>query len=149
MKQKALTYKATMHRLKSMFFYQLTPLSNNHVLMSYLGGFYLESWFSWLGGRVQKTLKRRRKETEQKRWIMKRKNNEEYKESQMTTINIFGFTFYIQNYILLESLVWKKAIYTITFYLQFLFVAGYLKRSNDTLELNIHKHTNYNIIEYT
>ena len=29
----------------------------------------------------------------------------------------------------------KKRVYSITFYLQFLCVAGYLKRSNDTLEL--------------
>ena len=41
----------------------------------------------------------------------------------------------------------KKAVYAITFYLQFSCVARYLKRSNDTLELNIHKYTNYNIIE--
>ena len=32
-------------------------------------------------------------------------------------------------------------------YLQFLCTAGYLKRSNDTPNLNIHKYTNYNIIE--
>ena len=40
----------------------------------------------------------------------------------------------------------KKLVYTITFYLQFLCVAGYLKRSNDATKLNIHKYTNYNII---
>ena len=33
------------------------------------------------------------------------------------------------------------------FYLQFLCVGGYLKHSNDTSKLNIHKYTNYNIIE--
>ena len=33
------------------------------------------------------------------------------------------------------------------FYLHSLCVAGYLKYSNDTPKLNIHKHTNYNIIE--
>ena len=29
---------------------------------------------------------------------MKRNKNEEYRESQITTINIFGFTFYIKKY---------------------------------------------------
>ena len=33
------------------------------------------------------------------------------------------------------------------FYLQSLCVAGYLKYSNDAPKLNIHKYTNYNIIE--
>ena len=36
---------------------------------------------------------------------MKRKKNEEYKESQITTINISGFNFYVKNYILLDSIV--------------------------------------------
>ena len=39
----ALTYKATMHKLKSMPFYQLTLLSNSLALKSYLSGIYLES----------------------------------------------------------------------------------------------------------
>ena len=34
--------------------------------MSYLSGVYLESWFSRLGGGVPKTLKKRRKHTEEK-----------------------------------------------------------------------------------
>ena len=55
-----------MHMLKLTFFDQLPLLSNNHVLMSYLRGIYLGSWFSWLVGGVQKTLKRRRKQTEEK-----------------------------------------------------------------------------------
>ena len=52
--------------LKLTFFDQLPLLSNNHVLMSYLRGIYLGSWFSWLVGGVQKTLKRRRKQTKEK-----------------------------------------------------------------------------------
>ena len=48
---------------------------------------------------------------------------------------------------LLESTIWKKVVYTIMFYLQFLCVGGYLKHSNDISKLNIHKYTNYNIIE--
>ena len=61
-------------------------------------------------------------------------------------MKIFDFTFYIKIYILLEYIVWKKVVYIITFYLQFLCVARYMKRSNDTSELNIHNN-NYNIIE--
>ena len=38
---------------------------------------------------------------------MKTKKNEEYKESQITTISIFGFTFFIKNYILLKNIVVK------------------------------------------
>ena len=51
------------------------------------------------------------------------------------------------NYNLLENIIWKKVVYTIKFYLQFLYVAGYLKHSNDAPYLNIHKYTNYNRIE--
>ena len=71
---------------------------------------------------------------------MKRKKNEEYEESQITTTLVL-------NYILLENIIWKKVVYTTKFYLQFLSAAGYLKHSNDTSNLNIHKYTNYNIIE--
>ena len=53
-------------KLKPMFFSQLTLLSNNVVLTSYLSGIYLESWFSWLWGGVQKISKKRRKQTEEK-----------------------------------------------------------------------------------
>ena len=87
-----------MHRLKPMFFSQLTLLSNNLVLTSYLGGTHLESWFSWLGRETQKTLKKKKK-ADRKHWKMKRKKNKEYKESQIITINIFGFNFSIEKYI--------------------------------------------------
>ena len=91
----------------------------------------------------------KKKEIEEKHWKMKRKKTEERKESQsqITAINIFGFTFYIKNYILLENIVWKKAVYTIAFYLQFLCIARYMSRSNDTPKLNLDKYTNYNVIE--
>ena len=95
---------------------------------------------------MQKTLKNKKTDSS-KTLKMKREKNKEYKESQITTINIFGFTFYMKNYILLKNTVWKKLAYTITFYLQFLCVAGYFKHSNDTPKLKIHKYTNYNIIE--
>ena len=55
-----------MHRLKSIFFSKLTLLPNNLVLKSSLSGIYLESYFSWLWGGVQKTLMRGRKQTEEK-----------------------------------------------------------------------------------
>ena len=35
---------------------------------------------------------------------MKTKKNEEYKESQITTMSIFGFTFFTKNYILLKNI---------------------------------------------
>ena len=38
---------------------------------------------------------------------MKTRKNEEYKESQITTMSIFGFTFFIKNYILLKNIVVK------------------------------------------
>ena len=38
---------------------------------------------------------------------MKTKKNKEYKESQITTMSIFGFTFFIKNYILLKNIVLK------------------------------------------
>ena len=72
-----------------------------------------------------------------------KKENEEYEENQITTLYIFG----VLSYNLLENIIWKKVVNIIKFYLQFLCVAGYLKHSNDTPNLNRHKYTNYNIIE--
>ena len=64
---------------------------------------------------------------------------------------ISGFIFFIKNYILLKNIEVKgkkvKSSLNVTFHLQFLCVAGYLKSSNDTPKLNIHKYNNYNIIE--
>ena len=60
-------------------------------------------------GRVRKkSNKKKRKQTEEKHGIMKRKKNEEYRQSQLTAIIILGFTVYIKNYILFENTVWKK-----------------------------------------
>ena len=123
----------------------MTLLFNNLVLKSYLSGIYLESWSSWLLGGVRKTLWKRRKQTEEKHWKVKRKKNEEYEESQITTVYIFGFKLYsAPKHSLKKSCL---HLYTIKFYLQFLCVAGYLKDTNDTARLNIQKYTNYNIIE--
>ena len=82
---------------------------------------------------------------------MKTKKNKEYKESQITTISIFGFTFFIKNYILLKNIVVKgkkvkSSLYHHTSFTAFC-VVEYLKRSNDTPKLNIQKYNNYNIIE--
>ena len=38
---------------------------------------------------------------------MKTKKNEEYKENQITTMSIFGFSFLIKKYILLKNIVVK------------------------------------------
>ena len=127
-----------------MFFYQITLLSNNHVLMSYLSGIYLESWFSWLDGWVQKTLKKKKK-THKRKTL---KNEEKEKRRIRGTLNNnnkhFWFYLLYKKYIFLESIAWKKAVYTITFYIKFSLVGGYLKCSNDTPKLNIHKYKNNN-----
>ena len=48
---------------------------------------------------------------------------------------------------MLENIIWKKVVYTIKLYLQFLCVAGYLKHSNNNIHNSNDKYTNYNIIE--
>ena len=98
--------------------YKATLVSYNLVLMSYLSGICLESWFSWLGGGVQKTLKKKR-ETDGKRNIEKwnKNKNEEFKESQ-TTINTFGLIFYIKKVYFARKHSLKNVVYTIAFYLQ-------------------------------
>ena len=76
---------------------------------------------------------------------MKRKKDEEYKESQITTIYIFDFKLYFAR----KHSLQKRCLYlyTMQFYLHFLCVAEYLKHSNDTAKLNINKYTDYIIIE--
>ena len=74
---------------------------------------------------------------------MKRKKNEVYEESQITTIYIYFIIFCSKTQFEKKFLY----LYTSKFYLQFLCVAGYLKHSNDTKNLNIHKYTSYNMIE--
>ena len=78
--------------------------------MSYLSGIYLEPWFSWFGGGIKITLKKRRKQTEKEYSKIKRKKKE-YRESQIATINVFGSTCYKNIYILLENIVWKRSLY--------------------------------------
>ena len=71
---------------------------------------------------------------------MKGKKNAEYEESQIT-MYIFGLKFYFAQKQFEKKFLY---LYTIKFYSH---IAGYLKHSNDTPELNIHKYANYNIIE--
>ena len=52
--------------IASCFSSELALLCNNLVLTPYLSGSSLESWFSWLRRGVQKTMKKRRKQTEEK-----------------------------------------------------------------------------------
>ena len=56
---------------------------------------------------AENTEKKEERKAEEKYSKVKRKKNEEYRESQVATINIFGFTFYIKNHILLENIVQK------------------------------------------
>ena len=63
---------------------------------------------------------------------MNRTKNEEYKKSQIRTIQIFSFDY--KNCVLLKNIVWKSSLYHHIF-LEFLCVAEYLKCSNDTSKL--------------
>ena len=72
---------------------------------------------------------------------MKRKNNEVYDESQITTIYIFGFKLYFaRKHNLKKRCLYHQILFTV-------FIAGYLKRSNDIPNLNIHIYTNNYITE--
>ena len=85
-------------------------------------------------GRVQKTLKKKRKRTEEKHWKMETKENKEYEESQITTIKIFGITFYVKHFILLENIVWKKYLIPSNFIYSF---------CSDISKDNIYNYTNF------
>ena len=41
---------------------------------------------------------------------MKKKENKESRETQITTMSVFGLTFHIKNYILLENIVWNNSL---------------------------------------
>ena len=49
---------------------------------------------------IRKTLTNKKKRKKEKR--------KEYKEIRITTIKIFGFIFYIKNFIILENIILKK-----------------------------------------
>ena len=85
---------------------------------------------------------KRRKQTEEKHWIVKRKKSEEYQESQIPTIYIFGFKLYFaQKYNL------KKRLFIPSNFIYSFYALQDIWNTNDTLNLNVHKCTNYNIIE--
>ena len=67
--------------------------------------------------------KHRRKEEKDRRKTLKSEETEKRRIRRMSNNNIYFF-----GYILLENIIWKKVVYTIKFYLQFLWVAGYLKQ---------------------
>ena len=79
---------------------------------------------------------------------MKRNKYEEWKESQITTINIFGFIFYIKKlYFARKYLVWKKSsLYHHILFTVFMRSNIFEMCSNNRRKLNIHKHTLYYII---
>ena len=111
--------------------------------MSYLSGIYLKSWFSWFGGGSQKTLKKRRKQTEEKQKKEKRRMQ---RKSKNNNKHLWFYLLYKKVYVARKHSLKKSSLYH-HILLQFLCVVGYLKRSNDTPNLNIHKYTNYNMIE--
>ena len=70
----------------------------------------MESWFFLVRGRDPENIEKKKKTDKRKKLLKNKRNkrNEEYKENQITTVNIFGFTFYIKNFLWLENIVWKK-----------------------------------------
>ena len=80
---------------------------------------------------------------------MKTKKNEEYMESQITIMSVFGFPFFIKSYILLENIIVKGKKVKSSLYHHILFTVFMRCRIFETHspKLNIHKYNNYNIIE--
>ena len=89
-----------------------TVLFNNLVLTSYLSAILLGIMVFLIMGRSPENIKKRRKQAEEKHWKVKRKKNEEYEESQITTIYIFiGFkSYFARKHILKTSCLY---LYTI------------------------------------
>ena len=80
-----------------------------NCLVNFISEWYLlRIMFFLVQRRATETLKDSKKTGRKKHWKMKRKKNEECRESQVTTINIFAFTFNIKNHFLVENIVWKK-----------------------------------------
>ena len=91
------------------------------------------SWFSWLCGEVHKENFEKKDKTDRRKTL----NNE----------NKVKNIYFAQKHSSNQEVRGYKEVYTITFYLQFLKLSGYLKLSNDTPKLVIHKYNNYNVIE--
>ena len=79
------------------------------------------------------------KYTDEKQWKLRRKENEDYVESQIATIYIFSFKLYF------PRKTWFEKMWLVPS--NFILVAGYLKHSSDTPNPDIHKYTNYDRIE--
>ena len=89
------------------FFYQLTLLSNNLVLISYLSGIYLEWWFSWLGAGVQETLQK--KKTDRRKTL---KNEEKEKQrvqgkSNNSNKHLWFYVLYKKPYFALKHIIYS------------------------------------------
>ena len=82
-------------------------------------------------------MKKRNKQKKRKR---KTKNTRKVKQQQYTPLKLC----FAEKHSLRKSCLY---LYIMKFCLQFLCVAGYLKDSNDTPKLNMHKYISYNIIE--
>ena len=69
--------------------------------------FYLESWFSWLWGGIQKTLKKRRKQTRKTLKSEEKEKRRMREKSNNSTVHLL-----VLNYILLENIFLKKVVYS-------------------------------------
>ena len=114
-------------------------------MISYFSVVYLESWLSWLRGGTQKTLRKRGKQTEEKQNEEKDKRRMQGK-SNNNNKHLWFYLLYKKLYFARKYSL-KKVVHSITFYLQFLCIAGYWKHNNDTQKPNIHKYDDYNLIE--
>ena len=121
------------------FFSQLTLPSIINVIYEW---YLLRIMVFLVMGRSAENIEEKKKADIRKSLKNEEKENRRIRESQ-----IKKYTSLFLNYILLENLIWKKVVHIMKFSLQFSCVAGYLKQSNNTPKLNIHKYTNYNIIE--
>ena len=86
----------------------------------------------------------RKEENRRKHWKVKRKKNEEYEESQITAIYIFGFKLCFTR----KHNLKKKVFIPSNFIYSFYALQG-IWNSNNAPKLNLlHKYTNYNIEIY-
>ena len=73
---------------------------------------------------------------------MKRKNNEEYKESQITTIRISDFKLYFaRKHNLKKSCLYRQVLFTV------FMCCGIFETHNDKMHNSNDKYANYNVIE--
>ena len=80
-------------------------------------------------GRGAENIKKRRKQREEKTLKTKEKEKRRIQEKSNNNKKHLWFHLLYKSYIFLGNIVRKKVVHTMTFYLQFLCVAGYLKHS--------------------